>query len=173
MKTKNKLYAWVLLMAIVLGLGFASIQPTKAKFVLAYDFSPDNDGNAVAYINAYFDGDYNGTMYNDPDSYPDATPTPTLEALEGTVITLRVGCWLNATYADVGSLAEGRNVIRHSVSVLAVNTSVIWSQQNFTYFSGTDALAPMYFYDYDVILDFVPVSGQVYTVIIIYEVFGM
>ena len=172
---KNKKFGYVIGIALLLStlVFFVPTQPTKAQFVLAYTFASGNNGNAISFINAYFDGDYEGTMYNDPDIYPTVTYTPTLEVNASTSISLRVGCWLNSTYAGVASLAEGQTVIRHSVSVLSSNGSVIWSQQNFTYQSGVDALAPMYHYDYDVTLDFVPVSGVVYTVTVIYEVFGM
>ena len=172
MKNKKTLYVIGIALLLSTLLLFVPVQPAKAQFVLAYDFSPDNNGNAIALLRAYFDGDYNGTMYADPDSYPTITTTATLEVIEGTSISLQIGCWLNSTYADVGSLEEGRTVIRHNVSVLATNGTEIFSQQNGTYYSSTDFLDPMYYYEYDMLLDFVPVSGQVYTVIVIYEVFG-
>ena len=171
---KNKKIAYVLGIALLLStlVLFVPIQPTKAQFVLAYTFASGNNGNAISFINAYFDGDFEASVYNDPDIYPTITYSSTLEVNASTVISLRVGCWLNSTYADVSSLAEGQTVIRHSVSVLSGNGSVVFSKQNFTYQSGVDALTPMYHYDYDVTLDFVPLSGTTYTVTVIYEVYG-
>ena len=173
MKNRNKAYVISIALLLSTLVFLVPVQPAKAQFILAYTFSPDNNGNAISFINAYFDDDYVLTVYNDPDIYPTVTYTSIAEVNASTSISLRVGCWLNSTYAGVASLAEGENVIRHSVSVLSSNGSVIWSQQNFTYQSGVDVLAPMYHYDYDVTLDFVPVSGVVYTVTVIYEVFGM
>lgn len=172
---KNKKTVYVIGIALLLStlIFFVPIQPAKAQFVLAYDFSEDNYGNAIQLIRAYFDGDYNGTMYADPDSYPTLTTTPTLETTAGSSIVLEVGCVLNTTFADVSSIAEGLNVIRHNVSVLSSNGSVVFSKQNFTYVSCTDFLDPMYYYDYTVTLDFTPLSGVVYTVTVIYEVFAM
>ena len=175
MKNRKKAYVIgiaLLLSALVL---FVPTQPAKAQFVLAYTFSPDNYGNGISYISAYFDGDWNGSMYKDPYNFdiPPETTTNPMETFEGTNITLGVFCWLNGTYAGISSLVEGKTVLKHNVSVLHSNGTVIFSQQNFTYISGADSLAPMYFYRYDVILDFAPVSGVVYTVTVIYEVFGM
>jgi len=173
MKNRNKGYVIGIALLLSTLILFVPVQPTQAQFVLAYTFSQDNYGNAIQLIRAYFDGEYNGTMYADPDSYPTITTTPTLETFAGTNITLEVGCMLNTTYADVSSIAEGKTVIKHNVSVLSSNGTVVFSQQNFTYVSCTDFLAPMYYYDYVVILDFTPLSGVVYTVTVIYEVYGM
>jgi len=173
MKNRNKVYVLSIALLLSTLVFFVPVQPTKAQFVLSYDFSPDNYGNAIAYISAYFDGNWNGSMYKDPDSYPDDTTTNPLETYEGINITLAVFCWLNGTYAGISSEAEGKTVIQHNVSVACSNGTVIFSQQNFTFNIGMDGYAPMYFYRYDVILDFVPVSGQVYTATVIYEVYGM
>ena len=173
MKNRNKGYVIGIALLLSTLLLFVPVQPAKAQFVLAYDYSSDNYGNAIAYICAYFDGDFNGTMYYDPDSYPTSTGINPLETYEGINITLAVFCWLNGTYAGVSSLAEGQTVIKHNVSVALTNGTVIFSQQNFTYNIGGDGNAPMYFYRYDIDLDFEPLSGQIYTVTVIYEVFGM
>jgi len=172
MKNRNKIYVLSIALLLSTLLLFVPVQPAKAQFVLSYDYSPDNFGNAIAYIHAYYDDDWNGTLYYDPDSYPGDTATNPIETYEGTNITLAVFCWLNGTFADTASVAAGKLVIRHNVSVLMTNGTVIFSQQNFTYVIGAD-FAPMWFYRYDVILDFVPVSGQTYTVTVIYEVYGM
>ena len=173
MKNRNKIYVIGIALLLSTLVFFVPTQPTKAQFILAYTFSPDNNGNAIAWINVYFDADWNGTVYYDPDSYPTAEATNPMETDEGTSISFRVSCWLNSTYAGVSSLAEGQTVIRHSVSVLHANGTEIFFKQNFTYYAGIDGLAPMYNYFYDVTLDFVPVAGVVYTVTVIYEVFGM
>lgn len=175
MKNRNKIYVLGIALLLSTLVFIVPIQPAKAQFVLAY-YSPDNYGNAIAYISAYYDGEWNGSVYKEPYQFPSDTTTNPMETFTGTNITLAVFCWLNSTHAGVSSVAEGKTVIRHNVSVLVSNGTEIFSQQNFTYVIGVDGGGPdedFYFYRYDVILDIVPVSGQVYTVTIIYEVFGM
>ena len=160
-------------MVLVLGLGFASIPPAKAnpQFVMAAYTYPSNNGNAISYITVYIDGVANGTMYYNPDSYPTSTGVSPLEVTGGVNLTLGVFCWVNSTYVDISSLAEGLNIMKHNVSVVCSNGTEIFSKQNFTYITGTDANTPMYFYRHDVILDFVPQDGEVYTVTVVYELF--
>ena len=176
MKNKKTLYVIGIALLLSTFVLVVPIQPAKAQFVLAYDFSPDNYGNAIAYITAYYDGAWNGSMYKDPDSYPFDTTTNPKETFEGINITLAVFCWLNGSHTEISSIAEGKTVLRHNVSVLMTNGTVIFSKQNFTYVIGADGFGDsgeMYFYRYDVVLDFVPISGEVYTITVIYEVFGM
>jgi len=148
------------------------VQPVKAQFVLSVDY-PDDNGNGIYYIWAEFDGEFNATVYYNPCHPSYGTATNPLETQVGVNITLAVFCWLNGTWADIASLVEGKNVIRHSVAVSMANGTTIFSQQNFTYITGTDGGSPMYFYRYDVILDFVPEMGQIYTATVTYEVFGV
>jgi len=140
------------------------------KFVIAYDFDTSKNGNYIAYITAYLDSVPNETIYRNPISY-DSPGTNPLEVEAGVNITLSMECWLNATFTGISSLAEGLNIIRHSVVVTCINGTTVFSQQNFTYISGLDAFAPMYIYKHQVILDFVPERGDYYTVIVTYEVF--
>ena len=173
MKIKKKTYVIGIALLLSTLLLFVPVQPAKAQFVLAYTFSPDNYGNAISIITLYLDGVHNGSMYWDSDIYPTKINTLTREVFENDNLTLDISCWLNATYAGVASLAEGKNVIRHNVSVRVVNGTEIFSKQNGTCTSELDYYAPMYHYQYQINLDFLPVSGQIYTVTVIYEVFGM
>ena len=147
------------------------IQPVKAQFVIAAYTYPTDNGNGIAYIQAYVDSVYNGTMYYNPDSYPNDTAINPLEVEAEVNITLAVFCWVNGTFTGISSLAEGLNIIRHNVTVTCQNGTTIFSQSNFTYITGSDGSAPMYFYRYDVILDFLPVYDEVYTVTVTYEVY--
>ena len=173
MNNKKKIAILSLVMMVIFGLGFVSIPKAKAQFVLAYDFSPDNYGNAISIITLYLDGVHNGSMYWDPDSYPTKTNTLTREIFVGDNLTLDISCWLNSTYAGVATLEEGKNVIRHSVSVVHSNGTEIFFKQNGTCTSELDYYSPMYHYQYQINLDFEPSAGIVYTVAVIYEVFGM
>ena len=169
MKNKKTLYVIGIALLLSTLVFFVPTQPAKAQFVLAdYTYPPPN-GNGIAYIKAFVDGEYAATMYNNPDSYPTATPTNPLDIDAGVAIRLELECWINGTFVDISSLSEGRNVMRHSVIVTLVNGTTVFSQQNFTYVTGTDAFAPMYNYKYSVILDFVPENGEYYTATLTYE----
>ena len=169
MKNRNKLVAWVVLMISLVAIGFTTIPPAKAQFILADYVYPPPNGNGIAYISIFIDGDYVDTMYNNPDSYPTATPTNPLDIDAGVTMTLQLECWINGTFMDISSLAEGLLIMRHSIVITRINGTTVFSQQNFTYVSGTDAFAPMYNYKYTVILDFVPEHGEYYTATVTYE----
>lgn len=142
----------------------------NSKFIISYDY-PDNEGNGIAYVFSYYDGVFNATVYYNPTSYPNSTAVQPAIAPQGTNITIGVFSWLNGTLTGVSSLEEGKNVIRHNVTVYTNNGTLIFTKQNFTFIIGTDGDAPMYFYRYDVILDFVPIYGEIYTVVLRYDVF--
>ena len=172
MRFRTKFLTWVVVMSLVLMIGFSTIPQTKARFVIAvlpYDTS--KDGNFIASISAYYDSVFNDTMYYNPVSYPTEVPEPILEIDTAINLTLAVFCWVNGTIANISSLNEGLDIMRHSVVVTCINGTVVFSQNNFSYVVGGAGDAPMYFYRHDVILDFQREIGEIYTVIITYEVY--
>ena len=172
MRLRTKLVACGVVMVLVVMIGFSTIPQAQAQFVIAdYTYSTTNYGNSIAYIHAYIDSEFNASMYKDPDSYPGESVTNPLEVAGGVNITLAVFCWVNGTVTGISSLSEGLTIMRHRVTVTGQNGTTIFSQQNFTYIIGSDGDAPMYFFRHDVILDFVPVQGQIYTATVVYEVF--
>lgn len=144
------------------------VQPAKAWFI-GYA-SPD--GNAIDRIDLNRDGVFNGTVYYNPDSYMDNDTAIVPIGIEiGDNISLAVFVWLNGTVAGISSNEEGMTVIRHSIVVSTATNASVWSQQNFTHIvDGGEAWAPMYFYRYDVILDFTFVAATTYTVVVTYEI---
>ena len=88
----------------------------------------------------------------------------------GVALKMQVDCLLNNTLVGADDLADGQNYLRHSVTVTCAGTT-IFSQQNFTYLDSGDIGAPMYYYEYDVILNFLTVAGNLYVVTVTYEVF--
>jgi len=174
MKKKEKIIAcWLVVMTLLMCVSIVPVQPAKAQFVIsAYTYDESNNGHYIAFISAYYDGVHNGTIYYNPISHPNDTASDLPKELYiGTNLTIYASCWLNGTHAGIGSLSEGLNVIRHNVTVVCNNGSVVFSQQNFTNTASTDGNAPMYFYVHGVIIDFEFVQGEIYTVIITYEVF--
>ncbi len=85
-------------------------------------------------------------------------------------IQLRVGVFLNHTLVDVVDITGGKNHIRLNVAVTSV-TSILFSQQNLTYFGYDDLFDPIWYYMYEVVLNFLPVVGELYVVTVTYEVF--
>jgi len=144
---------------------------TKAGFVIASWQYPDQYGQGIEEIRLYqwLDSAWEG--------HPDTTfgwgpnaPSETfwIEADGALAIVFR--CWLNGTLTGVSSLAEGQNYLRHSVLVKSPYDASIFTQQNFTYVSGTDSLAPMYFYIYNVTLPISPEHGVTYTAVVDFEI---
>jgi len=130
-------------------------------------FTYPSGGIGFNRIDAYVDEVFTQTMFD-----MDGGANPVL-AINATVtnITLLVSTWLNATTYGISTLAEGKNIIRHNVTVIGTNGTVVFSQSNLTYISGADYGENVFLYEYSVELIFTPVSGQVYTVTITYEIF--
>lgn len=171
MKNKNKIIGLVSI-AFVLSMLVVAIPQVKAnpQFVLAYDYILP-DGNGVSQISVLIDGVQNGTMYYASDPYPTYTADNPKDIDVGVNLTLIVRSWVNATFCDIATYAEGYNIIRHSIVVTCTNGTTVFSQQNFTYWSGTDYYDPMFHYEYWVYLDFVPTYGEVYTATVVYELY--
>ena len=95
----------------------------------------------------------------------------TLNWSAGVAMKIRVYSLFNQTLVGVGSTTEGQNYLRHSVNVASASNSSIFSQQNFTYYDVTEVGDENYYYEYEVVLNFLPIVGQIYTATITYEVF--
>jgi hypothetical protein len=86
-------------------------------------------------------------------------------------IKLRCYSWLNSSLLLLDFPDEGYNYQRHNVTVTQSNGTIVFNQENFTCTGGeTWALNPMWKYYYDVVLDFLPAYGEIYTVTVTYEV---
>ena len=136
-----------------------------------------------AIIDSTFTYPENGTGFNKIDAYVDEVFTQTLYDMDGgadsilsiaesvTNITLLVSCWLNSTTYGVSTLAEGKNIIRQNITVTATNRTIVFSQNNLTYISATDYGDDVFLYQYSVQLDFTIISGNIYTVVLTYEIY--
>ena len=94
----------------------------------------------------------------------------TLNWSAGVSMKLRVYTIFNSTLAGAIDEADGQNYQRHNVTVRNNNGVMVFSQQNLTYY-GVEAIGPMWTYKYDVVLNFLPVAGVIYTVVVSYEIF--
>lgn len=124
-------------------------------------------GNGFNRIDAYVDEVFTQRLY-DLDAGFNRTLgiSPTI-----TNLTILVECWLNSTTHDISNVAEGRNIIRHSIAVSSPSNESVFFQQNFTYISGVDYGDNVFLYQYSVQLNFTPIAGIIYTAVIEYEIF--
>ena len=148
--------------------------PTQAaQFVIssASWSYPDEYGQGIQYLSVYNStGDWIDTIgYNVTGSWlyeQDVFEIPSNETL-----TIAVYSWLNRTYLGLSDFEQGKNVLRHSI-IVSYPSVTVFTQQNFTYATGTDANDPMYFYKYNITLSCFNVYGTIYTVDVIYEIFN-
>ncbi|MHA2047171.1 MAG: hypothetical protein ACW99G_20455 [Candidatus Thorarchaeota archaeon] len=149
--------------------GDGSINGIHDNFsIIDTTFTYSEDGTGFDRIDAYVDEVFTQTLYDVDEGF-----NSILEIDETvTNITLIIDCWLNSTTYGVSTIAEGRNIIRQNVTVTATNGTVVFSQANLTYISGFDYGDNVFLYQYSVELDFAPLYGNVYTVVLTYEVFG-
>jgi hypothetical protein len=130
-----------------------------------YTYSPDGTGFRT--IDAYVDEVFTQTLY---DYDGEGNSILTIDD-SVTNITLLVDCWLNSTTYGISTLAEGKNIIRHNITVTSVNSTVVFSQSNLTYVASADYGDNVFLYQYSVYLDFTIMYGEIYTAIITYEIF--
>ena len=91
---------------------------------------------------------------------------------EGVAMKIRVFTTFNNTVIGAIDEADGQNYQRHSINVTASGLGItkVFSQQNFTYFDVSVGW-PFVQYEYEVILEFLPLAMTIYTITIDYEVF--
>lgn len=83
--------------------------------------------------------------------------------------TIRMVVWCSVNYTLLGlsdtdaHLIAGRNYIQHNVSVVDQFGTNVFTQQNFT-FDYNESYSGIFWYRHYVILDFVPIEGEYYTV---------
>lgn len=85
-------------------------------------------------------------------------------------IKLRCYAFFNSTLTGASDVGDGKNYQQHYVSVVTARTTV-FSQQNFTYYNNNTVLDPMWYYGYEVVLNFIPQQGERYTVTVTYEIY--
>ena len=152
-----------------------SMRTTEAKanpqFVLSGIDDYDEYGQGIDYISLY--GNSTGAwVLSQTLSTNDASKIIEWNASVG--IYIAVAIWYNSTFTGATDTINGTKYLQHSISVYTSNGTEIFNQQNFTYGSVNDFLnPPMWRYSYYVILDFLPVHGEIYTTTITCEVYGV
>ena len=176
---KKKVLA-LLLLVLILGLVFATrgsrvettptIQTDNPKFVLASWDYPDEHGQGIESI--YVWHNVSGAWVEFPDSPFYSSDSTEFNATAGENLKVQVYSWLNRSYIGLPEpWNQGHKYIRHSVVVSTSANSSVFSQQNFTYDAFGGTADPVEWYRHTVILDFLPVAGEIYTITIDYEAF--
>ena len=138
-----------------------------SQFVISsWDF-PDEYGQGIQLIEVYENSTASWVFVPPLHYYNNISA---VEWNASVFIKLRVGVFLNHTLVDVVDITGGKNHIRLNVSVTSI-TATLFSQQNLTYFGYDDLFDPIWYYMYEVVLNFLPQSGEIYIVTITYEVF--
>jgi len=173
--SKRRISAVVFIVLIMCVL-VVTIQPVRsAKFVLASWDYPDEHGQGIHMFRFY---ENSTASWVAAPYYQDGLPYFSLHSYDsytlnwsaGVAMKLRVYTSFNQTLVGVESTAEWQNYQRHSIVVTSAGQP-IFSQQNFTYYDVTEYGEDNYYYEYEVVLNFLPLDGLVYTVTVTYEVF--
>ena len=176
MRLRTKLVAWGVVMALLLMIGVSTIpqQPGTSElekgtfhFVISsWDF-PDNYGQGIEGFELF----ENSTgFWVQVGGYEGYEETLVYDWYANSSIKLRCWTWFNSTLTGASDTNDGKNFQQHRVNVSSLGESV-FSQQNFTWFYDDDTLdPPLWFYGYEVVLNFLPLEGQIYTVTVTYEV---
>lgn len=110
-----------------------------------------SDGNPYYFLNYYDIGyDLNWSAYN--------------------VMKIRVYSIMNTTITLAADAEDGKNYHKHNITVTTQHGEEVFSQQNFTYYDS-DEFEDIIGYEYEIILNFVPVHGGLYTITITYELY--
>ena len=175
MRLRIKLFACGVVMVLVLMIGFSTIPQAKPQakanpqFVISSWEYPDEYGQGIEGFemleNSTGSWAQVGGLYSSSDTHA-------IEWNASLFIKLRCYTYFNSTLTGASDTDDGKNYQRHNITVTNFNGTILFSQQNFTWFYDDDSIdPPMWFYGYEVVLNFLPEEGQVYTVTVTYEVF--
>ena len=164
----RRLVLAIALIMMVSILVIATPQPTTAKFVLAGWDYPDEYGQGIEYVKVLQNG--TGSYVELSESPINPTDNVALEVDSDGFLQIRVLTWLNKTYCGIENIGAAYAIFRHSINVTLQGENV-FSQQNFTKISASGAGDPMFWFYYQVIIDILPISGKIYTVVVDYEIF--
>ena len=159
----------LIVVLLTLGLLFVSIPQAKAnpQFALASWEEYDEYGQGIYQFNIYENSKGSWVQVGGNERYYE---TSTFDWNASLFIKLISWTHFNNTLVGAINEADGQNYQLHNVTVTNARTTV-FSQENFTYVTVQDIGFPLWTYAYEVVLNFIPEQGQIYTVTVTYEVF--
>lgn len=159
----------IILFLMIMGTPTLATNATQpnATFVLAGWDYPDEYGQGIHALEI-FENSTGSWVKVDGTYYYDESVDLEWNASVG----IKIKCWtyFNNTLVGASDTNDGKNYQRHNVTVTNFGVTV-FNQQNFTYSNAYPEGDPMWYYVYEVILDFLPVAGEIYTAVISYEIF--
>jgi len=155
----------VCLMPVVVSVPPANANP---KFIIASWDYPDEYGQGIETFDVYENSTGSWVNVGGPSDWDESG---IFDWNASVAIKLKCWTWFNSTLTGVGSTNEGKLYQQHNVIVTQNNRTIVFSQQNFTYSNVYTDAAPMWLYVYEIVLNFLPVAGQIYTITIDYEVY--
>ena len=169
MKNTKKIIA-LISMVFVCTMLFVSVPSAKAQFVLASWDYPDEYGQGLyQYV---IHENTTGTEWTPVGGIHYYNETNIHEWEVGYCIKLRIYAHFNSTLTGATDIDDGLNYQRLNITVTDFIGTELFSEDNLTCFYSTSFFDPiLWFYGFEVVLEFVPDHGQVYTVITTYEVF--
>ena len=169
-KMKKRIFASVGLIMLVSI--FLIATPTRgAKFVLAAWDYPDDYGQGIESI--YVAHNKSGSFVDFAGSPYSSGDDTTIDLFSGGGYHLRliIYSYLNRSYMGLPEpWNQGHRYIQHDITV-SNPSAVVFSQQNFTYDAFGGTADPVEWYKHSIILDFVPIDGEIYTAVLFCEVF--
>ena len=171
-KHSKKIITTVILLLTTSALLLASVPQVEAQFVVSSWDYPDEYGQGIDAFVIYENSTGSWLELDPPyDGLYDWEETYVIPWEVGVGIKIRCYAFQNSTLTGASDTNDGKNYQRHSVIVKNFVDSTVFSQQNFTYDSVNDVLDPLWYYGYDVVLNFIPLIGEYYTVTVLYEVY--
>lgn len=153
----------------------ATILPSHStRFVLAAWEHPDEYGQGIDGFSIYENstGSWEivifswGFIFDHSDSEHEV-----IEWNASLFARFRVWYILNATLTGAIDENDGLNYFRHNTTVLDRNDNVVFNQENFTNHYHQATYGEIIWYRSDIVLNFLPLYGEYYTITIEYEVF--
>ena len=121
-----------------------------------------NNGYGFSTIDAYIDESFAHTFYDIVTGYNSSLEIDS----SVTNITLVIQCWLNGTLFGAETVAEGKNILRHNITVTNTNHTIVFSQSNLTYSWGIEYGDDLFLYEYWIELDFTLTMGEIYKIVL-------
>ena len=173
MKNRTKLIAWAIVLVTVTAIGFSTIPPAKAQFVLSgWDFD-DGYGQGISLVWPYENSTGSWVKIVDPAFvFPDGETTFEVNATSDTAIKIIISCQINYTLLDLSTFAEARAIMRSNITVTLLDETV-FSQNNLTWDGGSvyNDTATTWTFAYEVVINVIIGSGEIYVVELFYEVY--
>jgi len=179
MKTRTPIIVWSIIIVLMVGIGFSTIPPAKATFVLADAWEYPND-NGHGIVGFFFLENSSGAWWTVPGAMIQPSNNSIFEFTSGFSLGLDVRLAVNYTFLGldapdpVNFTAEeqpGLNYIRLSVLVTTSN-GTLFSQQNATYDElGGEIGNGVWWYSQEFYFDFILTIGGIYAIELTYEVY--